>query len=136
MFIYFIKNIKNNKIYIGSTSNFERRKAEHLQLIKRRSHPNNNLNNDLKIFDFQDFDIYIVSDLGIIPDLWIKAIEEMWISYLYTSFSLYNINRFTTSFRHPVNIKKTEKKSFRIVRKQETLKASKMIAIEHNLAAK
>lgn len=133
MFIYFIKNIRNNRIYIGSTNNFDRRKSEHILCIKKKVHPNKKIQQDLAFFGEEDFDISIVSSIPNISDLWLKAIEEMWISYLYTAFNLYNINRFTTSFIHPVSISKSEKKAFRIVRKVEMLKASEMITIEHNL---
>lgn len=36
--IYFIKNIVNNKIYIGSTINFKERWHEHVRLLKKQKH--------------------------------------------------------------------------------------------------
>jgi len=38
--IYKILNIKNNKVYIGSTTNFNKRKNEHLKRLRKNKHEN------------------------------------------------------------------------------------------------
>lgn len=41
--IYKIKNLKNNKIYIGSSNNIEKRINEHFRNLKNNKHPNKHL---------------------------------------------------------------------------------------------
>lgn len=45
-YVYKITNLKNNKIYIGSTSNFSKRVREHKSQLTDRTHPNINLLKD------------------------------------------------------------------------------------------
>ena len=41
--IYQIKNLINNKIYIGSTINLKQRFNDHKKLLRHNKHPNNHL---------------------------------------------------------------------------------------------
>ena len=56
--IYQIKNITNDRIYIGQTVSLKRRKIEHFRRLKNNNHHNSYLQNDFnkcgkKCFEFQ-----------------------------------------------------------------------------------
>lgn len=53
--IYNILNIKNNKRYIGQTTNLELRKKNHLGQIKRGFHINSKITDDLRLYQKEDF---------------------------------------------------------------------------------
>lgn len=53
--IYIIKCINNSKIYIGSTSNFERRFETHKLSLKYNNHPNYRLQDDFNKFGIDCF---------------------------------------------------------------------------------
>ena len=55
--IYIIKNIVNNKIYIGSTKNFKKRIKEHLLLLNNNAHSNKKLQNAINKYTFVNFKI-------------------------------------------------------------------------------
>lgn len=88
MYIYFLKNTANNKIYIGSTKDFQRRKLQHFNMLRNNTHTNKNIANDLLFFDVNDFEMILISDLTGIKISWLQAIEELYIAHLYTSFKL------------------------------------------------
>lgn len=62
MVVYRITNLKNNKIYIGSTVNFEVRKAEHLGQLRSGKHGNKWLQYDFTIFKEESFVFEILHD--------------------------------------------------------------------------
>ena len=57
--IYIIKNIINNKMYIGSTKNFMKRISEHLHLLEIGSHHSIKLQNSINKYHFSNFEIRI-----------------------------------------------------------------------------
>lgn len=62
--VYMIQNIVNNKIYIGSTSEYEKRKRSHINGIKGLYHDNRLINEDAKIYGHEAFKfrVLFVSD--------------------------------------------------------------------------
>lgn len=66
--IYKIKNIVNNKIYIGSSSNINKRKTAHFSYLKRNNHPNKHLQNSYNKhgknnFEFNILEICTIDDI-------------------------------------------------------------------------
>ena len=136
MFIYFIRNNINNKIYIGSTNNFERRKKQHLKMIENKKHKNKKINEDLKVFSINDFSIELVSAIGNVPDYWLRLIETMYMSVLNGAFTLYNVNYSAFGYRQKMPPFQDEKDRilYRIFRKQEKEKAVVMAMEQIELA--
>jgi hypothetical protein len=122
--IYFIENIKNKKVYIGSTLNYDKRKSEHIKSIKNKNHHNQKINSDLNTFDINDFIFYPVSTFNYIDRDILYRIEYTWIDYLYTHIELYNM-KFNTmgkwNFMPPFK-SKIQKREFRLLKKIEVNK--------------
>ena len=53
--VYKILNLKNNRVYIGSTVDFEIRKAEHLGQLRSNKHINRFLQSDFNIYGEENF---------------------------------------------------------------------------------
>ena len=58
--VYTITNIINNKVYVGYSSNFERRKKKHLITLKSGCHTNAHLQNDVNKCGIDKFIIEIL----------------------------------------------------------------------------
>ena len=71
--IYRIRNIINNKFYIGSTKNFSQRKSAHLSLLRRHIHDNGRLQNAWNKYCEDNFVFEIIEE---VEDLREKLIER------------------------------------------------------------
>lgn len=56
-YIYFIINNITNQRYVGQTTNFTRRKAEHLLKLRENRHPNIKLQNAYNKYGLDNFTI-------------------------------------------------------------------------------
>ena len=63
-YLYKIKNHKTNRVYVGSTTNFEGRRDTHISQLKSKTHHSYKLQKDWCKYDETDFSFYIVKDLG------------------------------------------------------------------------
>ncbi len=135
MYIYFLRNKINGKLYIGSTGNHIERHKAHFRQLEVRKHSNKKITLDLQKHTANDFEFMVVSDLGDIPRLWLLKIEMVWIDYLRTAFELYNINENTLRYAGEQVVEDTtilrenrkERIEYRKVRKGERIKAGAMI---------
>ena len=59
-YLYQIENLKNNKKYIGITKDFEKRKNNHLKLLRKNKHHNYKLQKDFNIFGEKVFSFKIL----------------------------------------------------------------------------
>ena len=57
--IYIIKNIENNRVYVGETLDVVRRWTEHLQKLQDGKHNNKELQKDFSIFGKGAFEFYV-----------------------------------------------------------------------------
>jgi group I intron endonuclease len=58
--IYAIKNLKNNKIYIGQSINIQKRIIQHKSNLKRNKHPNAHLQASYNYYGENNFEFYIL----------------------------------------------------------------------------
>lgn len=86
--IYYIRNINNNKIYIGSTQNFKNRFSKHRSQLKNNRHHNILLQNAYNKYGIESFN-YIILELCDIDSLLIR--EQYWLDNLNPE---YNISKF------------------------------------------
>jgi group I intron endonuclease len=63
--IYKILNLTNNKIYVGSAVNLERRRKAHLNKLKHNSHPNYHLQNSYNLYGSGVFDFTVIEFVNI-----------------------------------------------------------------------
>lgn len=63
--IYILKNIINNKMYIGSTNKMSTRISTHLQMLNYKTHHSSKLQNAVNKYDYSNFQLqmYIYNDL-------------------------------------------------------------------------
>lgn len=80
--IYKITNLVNNKIYIGSTSNYKERKYEHTSKLKRNIHINCHLQRSYNKHGKDNFKFEILEECKV-EELLLK---EKYYSDLYNSF--------------------------------------------------
>ena len=81
--VYKIVNKKNNKVYIGSSNDLQRRKYEHFNDLKNKNHVNKHLQSAYNKYGVDVFDFIIlefVPDLGNLQDR-----EQYWMDY-YNSY--------------------------------------------------
>lgn len=81
--IYAIINLKNGKKYIGSTSNFARRKCKHLYALKRNIHHSGRLQNSWNKHGEENFAFIILKHLEKEDDMY--EIEQIYLNK-YKSF--------------------------------------------------
>lgn len=60
MFIYKIVNKINNKIYVGQTKNFQKRKREHFRLLRNNIHSNPHLQRSYNKYGCENFDFKLL----------------------------------------------------------------------------
>lgn len=96
-YIYKIVNNKNNKLYIGSTINFHKRKAEHISGLKGNRHYNKHLQNAWNKYGESIFIFEVIENISDVNTL--AEREQYWMDF-YKSYEPdkgYNINKSATS---------------------------------------
>ena len=87
--IYQIRNIINNKIYIGSTKNLNRRRKEHFGLLRLNKHCNTKLQNSFNKYGKENFIFEVVEFCEI---EYLTECEQYWIDKLNVFKNGYNEN--------------------------------------------
>lgn len=88
--IYQIKNLVNNKIYIGSSKNFFYRKNEHMRDLKLNRHHNVRLQRSFNKYGKSNFIFEVIEFVSDINNL--LKIEQYWIDKFYGRNKCYNDN--------------------------------------------
>lgn len=85
-FIYEIKNITNNKKYIGVTKNLRKRKNTHFSLLRNNKHHNIHLQNAYNKYGIKNFVFSVISErIDSSEDAFLKEID------LISKFGYYNL---------------------------------------------
>lgn len=87
--IYQIRNLVNNKLYVGSTVNLNKRKKQHFNILKKNKHVNKYLQNAYNKYGENNFVFEVIEILNN-KDFLIKH-EQFWIDKLKTIKKMYNI---------------------------------------------
>lgn len=96
--VYMIKNLKNKKIYIGSTKmSFKRRYLEHLRTLKINKHHNTYLNRAVKKYGIENFEFSVIEVINDSSILYIREREKFFINNLNSVKQGYNFSNITTS---------------------------------------
>lgn len=102
--IYKIINLETKKVYIGSTTQPDRRKSQHFVQLRSDSHYNYKLQADFKKYGEDKFAFYVVEDLGVVSQSILLKKEEEYIS---KQKSPYNID--LKPYSNPKYAKKKKK---------------------------
>ncbi len=93
--IYMIKNLINDKIYIGSATNFSKRKCEHFRRLRKNMHENSYLQNAWNKYEEKNF-TFIVLEITKKEDL--LLVEQKYIDqYFDKQINCYNIAKNASS---------------------------------------
>lgn len=87
--IYKIINVVNNKFYVGSAVNYEKRKARHLWRLRRGDHANKHLQAAWQKYGEQAFVFAVVEEVSLDRDL--LAAENVWLKEHVGQHYCYNI---------------------------------------------
>ena len=87
--IYKIINVVNNKFYVGSAVNYEKRKARHLWRLRRGDHANKHLQAAWAKYGAQAFVFAVVEEVA--PDNDLLAAENVWLKEHVGKEYCYNI---------------------------------------------
>ena len=103
--IYLIKNIQNNKVYVGSALNIDKRWKQHKNHLKRGKHHSCHLQSAWDKYGEQSFKLEIIQEVFIPEHL--LAYEQVYLDY-YKSYEIdkgYNICKVAGS---PLGVKQSE----------------------------
>lgn len=83
--VYQIRNLKNGKIYIGSTKNFQKRKLRHIQCLKNNYHHNIHLQRSYNKTGLQNF-VFEILEECLEKELFTK--EKYWIKKINPDYNI------------------------------------------------
>jgi predicted GIY-YIG superfamily endonuclease len=97
--IYSILNLKNNKIYVGSSKSLQRRKYEHFYSLSKNTHYNNHLQNAYNKYGKNSFIFNILeecelSQLSNREEYWIKIYSSLDNNYGYNGCIVENSSHY------------------------------------------
>jgi group I intron endonuclease len=95
--IYKIINLKNNKFYVGSSVNLNKRKNEHFLSLSRNAHTNKHLQNSWNNQTKKDFIFEVIEICGK-QDLLAK--EQFYIDNLKPEYNILQVAGNTLGFKH------------------------------------
>ena len=93
-YIYKIINKKNDKFYIGSTIEPEKRRKRHFDDLKNKKHHCLFLQRACDKYGIDNFE-FIPKEVDVIDEKELRILEERYISYCWGSGKLYNISNET-----------------------------------------
>lgn len=86
--VYSITNISSNKIYIGSTVNYKKRRRDHLSFLKRNKHKNKELQHDYNNSGIDNFRFDVLLEVDDLDDL--RDLEDWYIRNYTNKDNSYN----------------------------------------------
>ena len=97
--IYVITNNVNDKIYVGSTKDMDKRKARHLRDLKRGKHHNTYLQRSVEKYGLGRFEFTVLEEVQDTSDLFDR--EEYWISKLTPEYNIGSVGGGDNLTNHP-----------------------------------
>lgn len=88
--IYLIKNIKTNKVYIGSTTKLNARKQRHFKNLKDNTHHSNKLQNSYNKHGETNFIFEVIEICGDVSNSILLHKEQYWIDFYDSYYNGYN----------------------------------------------
>lgn len=102
--VYVIRNLKNNRLYVGSSVNLKSRKAQHFTHLRNNKHSNSFLQNDWNLSGGEEWFLFEVLELTTIENL--RDVEQIYINqYFDNRQNCYNLRKDATV--HTTNFSNT-----------------------------
>jgi len=102
--VYAIRNLKNNRLYIGSTVNLKSRKAQHFSHLRNDKHSNGFLQNDWNISGGEKWFVFEILEFATFEN--VRNIEQIYINQHFdNSQNCYNLRKDATV--HTANFSNT-----------------------------
>lgn len=89
--VYQIRNIVNNKSYIGSTINKYRRKKNHWHRLRKGIHPNKNLQKEWIEYGADNFVFEVLEDVGKVTTEKLRTCEQKYLDKVF-GVNCYNVS--------------------------------------------
>jgi len=91
--IYCIKNVINNKVYIGKSKNISERWEKHLYALKSNTHPNSHLQSSFNKYGEVNFSFLILDSFEEIEEITLNELEIKLIKEYKSHIDLYGYNK-------------------------------------------
>lgn len=91
--IYCIKNLKNNKVYIGKSKNISERWEKHLYALKSNTHPNSHLQSSFNKYGEVNFSFLILDSFEEMKEITLNELEIKLIKEYKSHIDLYGYNK-------------------------------------------
>lgn len=91
--IYCIKNLINNKVYIGKSKNISERFKSHLYALKSDTHPNTHLQKSFNKHGECNFDFIVLNSFENIDEVFLNELEIKLIKEYKSHIDLYGYNK-------------------------------------------
>lgn len=118
--IYCIRNIKNNKLYVGSAKDFTKRTWVHLRDLRLNKHHSSYLQRAYNKYGIESFDFCILETVKDINQL--VELEQLWMNFLKPEYNI-----LPTAYSH-LGAKRTEES-----KKKMSLAQVKTIIYQYDL---
>ena len=82
-YYYKITNIENGSFYIGITTDYEKRKKQHFNNLKNKTHPNYKIQKDFDLYGENAFVFEVIEELDVSEEDWWRV---QWLKS--TAFSM------------------------------------------------
>lgn len=92
-YIYKIINKENNKFYIGSSFNIEKRKNAHFNALRNGKHHSIHLQRAYNKYGEKAFVFTVVKEYDLETENELRLIEERYINFCWNSGKLYNVSK-------------------------------------------
>jgi group I intron endonuclease len=102
--IYLIRNINNNKCYIGSSNNLEYRKCMHFSKLKHNKHINQHLQNSYNKYGKESFIFTIIEECECMKEILLDR-EQYYINTMNPEYNILKIAGSTLGFNHSIETK-------------------------------
>lgn len=128
--IYIIKNIKNNKCYIGSSSNIRGRIWMHKNMLKNNKHHSSYLQNSYNKYGMNNFTFQTIEECSI--EKLIER-EQYWIDNNNSQYNICKIAYSTTGIKHSELVKKNKSILMKDIRNTNIFKNSNISNAKLNI---
>jgi len=138
--VYKIKNLKNNKVYIGSSIDLQRRKRSHICCLKNNTHTNSYLQDDFNKYGIDNFKFVVIEFVEKTKDntLFVKnmlEIEQCWIDKFNSSNRELGYNKSPIA-GSTVGVKWTEESRLAFSEKRKKNPTRGMLGMNHSQQTK